>query len=648
MNDRVVIHLDDEGVADVRLNRADKMNAIDSAMIEGILAAQEQLRVEPRLRAVVLHGEGRAFCAGLDITRFASMGTEENGRAYKLADRTHGIANAPQQTAWGWRDLPVPVIAAVHGVAFGGGMQIALGADIRYVTSDVKLSVMEIKWGLVPDMAGIALLRELVRGDVARELTYSGRIINGDEAVRLGLATWAGSDPLAHAREMARNIARSSPDAIRAAKRLLNRSSDDDAAALLVSESREQERLMGSPNQIEAVRAGMEQRAPVFGDLLPTPEFSAPGVYVEETSFKAHSIEGVPTSTAAFVGPTLSTPATDSAEREPLRSFLEFEQQYGGLDDLQAAQGFGCNYIAHAARVFFDNGGQRLYIGHVAADALAQEYAAALQALPESAGISVIAAPGYSTRTAAAEIQQALIEHVSQPERFRFAVLDAPPAATIDEVLAVGSSIDSSYAAMYYPWVTTENSVQLPPSGFVCGILARVDTARGVWRAPANENVTGAVDLQAAIDTHGQERLSAQGINSIRSFPARGILLWGARTTSQDPLWKYVNVRRYFIYLEQSIYGGLQWVVFEPNGEPLWGTVRQTITNFLLNNWRSGALMGTKPEEAFFVRCDSSTMTQDDIDNGRLIAEIGIAPVRPAEFVIIRIGLWTASRCASC
>ena len=397
---------------------------------------------------------------------------------------------------------------------------------------------------------------------------------------------------------------------------------------------------MGSPNQIEAVRAEMQQRPP---------EFSAPGVYIEETSFGAHSIEGVPTSTAAFIGPTrIAPPVTDSAEREPLRSFLEFEQQYGGLDDLQTAQGPVCNYIARAARVFFDNGGQRLYIGPVAIDAPVEEYAAALQALPESAGISVVAAPGYSARAAAAEIQQVLIDHVSQPERFRFAVLDAPPSATIDEVLAARSSIDSSYAAMYYPWVTTQNSVQLPPSGFVCGIFARVDTARGVWRAPANETVIDALDLQAATDTHAQERLSAQGINTIRSFPARGILLWGARTTSQDPEWKYVNVRRYVMYLEHSIYGGLQWVEFEPNGEPLWAAVRQTITNFLLSNWLSGALMGSKAQEAFYVRCDRSTMTQNDIDNGRLIAEIGIAPVRPAEFVIIRIGLWTASRCATC
>jgi enoyl-CoA hydratase/carnithine racemase len=193
------------------------------------------------------------------------------GFRHSLADRTHGIANAPQQAGWGWRELPVPVIAAVHGVAFGGGLQIALGADIRYVTADVKLSVMEIKWGLVPDMAGIPLLRELVRGDVARELTYSGRVIDGDEAVKLGLATWAGADPLSHAREMARSIARSNPDAIRGAKRLMNQSSDADAAALLLSESREQDRLMGTPNQLEAVRAGMEQRPPAFGDRLPDP-----------------------------------------------------------------------------------------------------------------------------------------------------------------------------------------------------------------------------------------------------------------------------------------------------------------------------------------------------------------------------------------
>jgi hypothetical protein len=220
--------------------------------------------------------------------------------------------------------------------------------------------------------------------------------------------------------------------------------------------------------------------------------------------------------------------------------------------------------------------------------------------------------------------------------------------ATIDDALAARSGIDTSCAAMYYPWVTSENSVQLPPSGFVCGIYARVDTARGVWKVPADETVVDALGLQASIDSQEQERLGAQGVNGIRSFPSRGILLWGARTTSSDPQWKYVNVRRYFIFLEQSIVRGLQWVVFEPNGAPLWAAVRQIVESFLFGSWRDGALMGTKAENAFYVRCDRSTMTQDDIDNGRLVVEIGVAPVRPAEFVILRIGLWTASRCATC
>src|SRR6185436_4767239 len=189
MNDdpsRVRVTVDERGVAEVAMVRADKMNAIEAAMFKGLIDAIDRLRTDKRVRVVVLHGEGRAFCAGLDMGRFREMGSGQTSATLgDIVERTHGLANGPQQVAWGWRELPVPVIAAVHGVAFGGGLQIALGADIRYVTSDVKLSAMEIKWGLVPDMAGIALLRELVRGDVARELAYSGRIIDGDEAVRL-------------------------------------------------------------------------------------------------------------------------------------------------------------------------------------------------------------------------------------------------------------------------------------------------------------------------------------------------------------------------------------------------------------------------------------------------------------------------------
>ena len=193
MKDRVSIELKD-GVADVRLIRADKMNALDPAMFEGIIAAGAELATMKGLRCVVLSGEGKAFCAGLDMASFAAM--KQDGDAVPgvrdLTKRTHGIANRPQHCAWLWRELPVPVIAAVHGVAFGGGFQIALGADMRYATTDTRFSVMEIKWGLVPDLAGTQLMRHLAREDVVRELTYTGRIFDGTEAQQLGFVTRAG------------------------------------------------------------------------------------------------------------------------------------------------------------------------------------------------------------------------------------------------------------------------------------------------------------------------------------------------------------------------------------------------------------------------------------------------------------------------
>ena len=268
MSDRVLLTVDDIGVAHVRLNRPDKMNALDPDMFDALRATGASLQALSGLRAVVLSGEGRAFCAGLDFGRFQKMG--EGGAAVlpgpDLRVRTHGLANAPQQVAWLWHELPVPVIAAVQGVAFGGGLQIALGADVRFVTAQTKMSVMEIKWGLVPDMAGMVLMRQLLRGDVARELTYSGRIVQGAEAVAIGLATRLCEDPVAEAISLACQIARSSPDAIRAAKRLLNQSASDGPAAILQAESDEQARLIGSVNQIEAARAGLEKRPPVFVD----------------------------------------------------------------------------------------------------------------------------------------------------------------------------------------------------------------------------------------------------------------------------------------------------------------------------------------------------------------------------------------------
>ncbi len=269
MENRVRIQIDAHGVADVCLVRADKMNALDFEMFDAIAAAITRLKTEPGLRAVVLHGEGKAFCAGLDMGRMAKLSSGEPGGMRDLRPRTHGIANSAQYLGLGWRELPVPVIAAVHGVAFGGGLQLALGADIRLVTADLKMSVMEIKWGLVPDMAGVVLMRGLVRDDHARELCYSGRTVLGDEAVTLGLATRVCADPLADAMAMAQAMAQRSPDALRANKRLMNLSHqtlDASAGALLMAESVEQVALMGTPNQLEAVRANMDQRAPVFAD----------------------------------------------------------------------------------------------------------------------------------------------------------------------------------------------------------------------------------------------------------------------------------------------------------------------------------------------------------------------------------------------
>jgi enoyl-CoA hydratase/carnithine racemase len=265
IRDRVSIDLKD-GVADVRLIRSDKMNALDYDMFEGIIEAGAALATMKGLRAVVLSGEGKAFCAGLDMASFAAMNKDGVPGARNLTARTHGIANRPQQCAWVWRTLPVPVIAAVHGVAFGGGFQIALGADMRYAAADTRFSVMEIKWGLVPDLAGTQLMRHLAREDVVRELTYTGRIFNGAEAQQYGFVTKVASDPRAAALEVAREIADKSPDAIRADKRLLNDAVAVEAAAGLMAESVEQEKLIGSPNQIEAVMSNLQKRTANYRD----------------------------------------------------------------------------------------------------------------------------------------------------------------------------------------------------------------------------------------------------------------------------------------------------------------------------------------------------------------------------------------------
>ncbi|MGD8859543.1 MAG: crotonase/enoyl-CoA hydratase family protein [Myxococcales bacterium] len=259
------------GVADVRLARPDKLNAIDGAMFTALAEAGDEVRSNPAVRAVVLSGEGRAFCAGLDFTSFAAMASGDRkpgeGTTGNLLEAvSESGANRAQRACWVWQEVEVPVIAAVHGVAYGGGLQIALGADMRYVRADAKLSIMEIKWGLVPDMSGTQTLRRLVRLDVAKELTFTGRIVSGEEAVGLGLATRVTDDPHADALEVAREIATKSPDAIRRAKRLFNESGLGTVRDGLALEARMQSELLGSPNQTEAVRANVEKRAPEFSD----------------------------------------------------------------------------------------------------------------------------------------------------------------------------------------------------------------------------------------------------------------------------------------------------------------------------------------------------------------------------------------------
>lgn len=272
MSDRVTVTMDG-GVADVRMTRAEKMNALDSKMFAALVETADALAADPSVRAVVLSGEGRSFCAGLDFSSFSAMASGDGARVLPEGgdaedpSRLEGrITHQGQQAVWGWQSMPVPVIAAVHGHALGGGCQVALGADLRFVTPDAQMSVLEIRWGLVPDMCGTVLLERLVGLDVAKELTFSGRMVSGEEAVRIGMATRVCDDPRGEALALAHDIALKSPSAIRASKRLLNGLHGRTTAEALREERVEIRRLIGSPNQVEAVQAFFEKRSPVFAD----------------------------------------------------------------------------------------------------------------------------------------------------------------------------------------------------------------------------------------------------------------------------------------------------------------------------------------------------------------------------------------------
>lgn len=263
MNERVLV-THDGGVAHVRLNRPDKRNGLDLAMFEALLDAGERLSKDRHVRAVVLSGEGPAFCAGLDWKAF--LGDPEGSRRLLARDPGRSPANAAQRACWVWTEVPVPVVAAVHGVALGGGLQLALACDLRLVTPDAQLSVMEIRYGLIPDMTASQTLLRLVRPDVARELVFTGRAVAGEEAVRLGLATRVAADPVAEALALARTIAAQSPGAIRAGKQLCDRAPGLDVDAALQLETELQLGLLGTPHQVEAVQAAMTRRPARFED----------------------------------------------------------------------------------------------------------------------------------------------------------------------------------------------------------------------------------------------------------------------------------------------------------------------------------------------------------------------------------------------
>lgn len=338
-------------------------------------------------------------------------------------------------------------------------------------------------------------------------------------------------------------------------------------------------------------------------------------------------IEGISTSTAGFLG------RTEYGSEKPtlVTSFRQYQQRYGGyLQD---------SYLTYAVEGFFKNGGKRCFIGK-----FGKESKRSLASLKEIDEISILYIPDLHTRTD----KDFLIRDIkSQCEGLgdRFAILDAPPEFSDVSNLWPPNEAISKYVAYYYPWIKIYDPLRkgikmIPPGGHIAGIYARTDMNRGVHKAPANEVIHDALDVEFKITKAQQDILNLRGINCIRKFSDRGILVWGARTTANDPLWKYINVRRLLIYLEESIEEGTRWVVSEPNDERLWGKVKQIITQFLTRVWKDGALIGSTPEEAFFVKCDRTTMIQDDIDNGIMVVVVGVAPIKPAEFVTFSIAQW--------
>ena len=383
--------------------------------------------------------------------------------------------------------------------------------------------------------------------------------------------------------------------------------------------------------------------------------YKSPGVYVERVSSGNKPIESAGTSTAAFIGEGHEGPINQAVE---VANWSQYTKYFGGFDKAP--------HLAQAVYQWFNNGGGLAFVNNVgkpeeapaaAADAKAKDKAPAargarpdlyigedkgpgrrtgLNAFNSISEISLVLAPGQSDPA----IHDAVLSHAERLKD-RFAILDC------SEELTTGLSEmykprDSAYGAYYFPWLqvydpVTKANKYIPPSGPVAGIYARVDAERGVHKAPANELVRGALGLKYNLTSAEQELLNPRGINLIRDMGDRGIRVWGARTLSSDPEWRYINVQRLFLMIEQSIQAGTQWTVFEPNDEKLWSAITRNIKSYLTTVWRSGALFGKSPDQAFYVKCDAETNPRELIDLGQVNIEIGIAPVKPAEFVVFRI-----------
>ena len=400
------------------------------------------------------------------------------------------------------------------------------------------------------------------------------------------------------------------------------------------------------------------------------PTYLTPGIYIEEISTGARPIEAVGTSTAAFIG---VAPNGDAHLHEALgiNNWSQFVKEY-------SAEGATSTPLSHAVYGFFQNGGGRCYVVNVGAkrelvgDGRQRK---GIETLEEVDEVAIVAAPGFSD----AASYDTLLSHCERLQD-RVAILDAPENAAnfnVDQLKTVAASgaakpkkpaagdtsapadtapagpagglrartSDNGFGAFYFPWLVVRDPfsptdlVNVPPSGHIAGIFARTDATRGVHKAPANETVRGALDLTYKVTREEQGELNRLGVNCIRQFATQGIRVWGARTLADSASeWRYLNVRRLFNQIEESIADGTRWVVFEPNDVSLWKSIERDVSAFLTLQWRQGALMGATPEEAFFVRCNDETNPREVIDAGMVVTLVGIAPVKPAEFVIFRIG----------